>query len=100
MNSPFVIVYDNFLDKTNEAQFIEVLTSSFISKKGKNYMYFISVDTEKYKEAKDIYNLLASKLKFDSSFIVIELSNFYGAFSSGDVLDWVKEQFPNWHFIT
>ncbi|WP_445721202.1 hypothetical protein [Flavobacterium sp.] len=51
-------------------------------------------------EAKEVYELLASKLSFNPEFMVIELKNFYGYFINSSVFDWLKQSFPDWKWAS
>uniref|UniRef100_UPI00404B57CA hypothetical protein n=1 Tax=Flavobacterium sp. TaxID=239 RepID=UPI00404B57CA len=96
MKKPFFIIHDKIIDPVQASEFTEVLTSNFISKKAKEDAYVIIVEDM---DSKEVYELLASKLSFDSRLMVIEMTNFYGFFITGAVFEWLKESFPTWNWI-
>lgn len=93
MKEPFLILYDNFDSPENEALFLEQLTSNFISKKVRINTYVII--NEKDIKARDIYELIKSKLDFRHNFIVVKLDSFFGYLDTGS-FGWLKKQIPNW----
>ncbi|MBE7661258.1 hypothetical protein J2Q11_12535 [Tenacibaculum finnmarkense genomovar finnmarkense] len=91
MKKPFIITFEDIKDKSKMEEFSETIRSNFISKRGTNNSYIINV--QGIKNAKEIFELIQSKLSFDASFFVSELDHFYGHFNN-EALEWMFEQFP------
>lgn len=96
MNKLFIIDYLKIDDIAHEKEFVDAITSNFISKKARDYSYFIIND--KKLSAQTIHKTLESKIDFKTDFIVVDLENFFGTFNE-DAIRWLFEKFPDIDFI-
>lgn len=95
MKYPFIIVIDNVPDKANVAFLVDVITSSFVSKRGRENFFIIISENNR---SKDIFELIKSKINFNADILIIELDNFYGNFFDINTVNWVKENFPEMNY--
>lgn len=95
MKKSFAIIFDP-LNKSLMDGFEETIRSNYISKKAKENMYIIVVDN--VSSPKEIFENLRSKLDPEISFLVIDMSAYYGLFKESAIV-WLKEQLPSTNWV-
>jgi hypothetical protein len=97
MKTCYIIIFDKIENKTNKAELVEAIRSSYISKQGKENMFLIIIENKT--KTKDIFELINSKINFKAEILVSEFTNFYGHFLNAEVNDWIMSQFPDKEWI-
>lgn len=92
-SKPYAIIFDTFDEPHQQEEFIEEVRSLFRAKMARDNM--IVIINDKGLTAKEIHELLASKLDFSFDIIVTEFATeYYGTFHAG-CIDWLKENYPD-----
>ena len=92
MNKPYLILFETPEKEEYFDKFLEVIRSTFVSKKGKENSIIISV--QENMSTKEIYDYLKAKLDNNISFIIIPFIEFYGRLST-EVWEWLQDTFPH-----
>lgn len=92
-----LITYDKNLSEQQRGEFIEAVRSSYVSKPLYTYSSIL-ISAPNGSSNTEIYNFLNSKLNTSISFVVIEMSSYYGNFPD-ESFQWVKTTFPGLDYL-
>lgn len=92
MKSPYIIIIEDTLDKKNKEELIEIIRSNYISKQAKDNAYLISIINNQ--EPKEVFKFIESKVSFELTILIVELSKFYGVLFS-EAIEWLEVHFKD-----
>jgi hypothetical protein len=95
--SSFIIISETISDTLQMGQFTEAITSQFVTKRAREQSFLI---VSEGKDAKEIFQMIESKMTSKINFLVVEFENFYGYFIDDSVADWLRTHFPKFDIQT
>ena len=69
MNKPFVVIFDNTVEKQNLETFFEAIRSSYVSKRGNKNVFILSAPSET--KAEEIYKNIEKKVILKLSLLLL-----------------------------